>query len=389
MFKHERHRSRLFAAHALIDAQKSDESESGLVNIVMTVGPILAAIASIFAFAELKSEKKEEPGADAGGDAGEQSVTPIGVTSTSSPLVGDVSNTRVKTSRADASTRVAIKNAAAMKKVDYALLYAVAGAESSFRSDVGADTSSAVGLFQFTEGTWSDLCRQYHLPYTAADRKDPQKSAEVASLYINSITTTLQRVLGRKPTYGEVYMGYFLGPSGASSFLKALRQNPNAIGAEMFPKAAKANPNVFYEHGNRSKPLTLRQILAKQEGKIISYAQEAEPNQSGISNPQTVEVALHTPEQGSATGGSSIASSHVAQTSYRPGVDSKGPVAVQQAVPQVTASAEQAPDVTWEKPDRQSKPQQPPLVAGNGSDNSSLNKTIIRGRDNRIYVVNT
>jgi hypothetical protein len=276
-----------------------------------------------------------------------------------------------------------------MKNVDYVLLYAVAGAESSFRSDVGASTSSAVGLFQFTEGTWNELCRQYKLPYTPEDRKDPQKSAEVASLYIGSINTTLQRALGRKPTYGEVYMGYFLGPTGAANFLRALQKNPNAIGAEMFPKAAAANPGVFYDRGNRSQPLTLRQILAKQEGKIVSYAQDAEPNTPGNASPQYVEVALSTPSQRPSTASTVPSRGPTAQVSQSAGASSPGIRPVQQPVPGVaTAQSDPAPEVKTDQTQAVATPSQAPIVAS-GSGQSDSNKTIIRGRDKRLYVVNT
>lgn len=381
MFKKEKRRSHLLAAHLIEGEAHEEESSGDLMQIVMAVGPILAAIASIFAFTESKTKDKDKDGKD------DKQTTPEEGSSTPRPVTSDVSGEHVKTAKSDVATRAAIKNAASMKQVDYKLLYAVAGAESSFRSGVGASTSSAVGLFQFTESTWNELCQTYKLRYSPEDRKDPQKSAEVAGLYIKSIDATLQRALGRKPSYGEVYMGYFLGPAGASRFLKAMQQNPNAVGAEMFPKAANANPGVFYERGDRSKPLTLRQILSKQEGKIVSYAEDAEPNQAGTANPQGVEVALRTPEQQPSTVSSSAPGSNASQASTRIGNSGKTVVAVQQAIPQVSASSEQAPSVNREKPDKQQ--QQAPSVVATNDAPAPANTTIIRGRDRRMYVVNT
>lgn len=405
MFKVEEKRSHKLGLSLAQSTQKKEESGSDMFQIFMAVGSIIAAIGSLFElFKHDEPDGQEQPSvADKGkgwvkdqfGKKDEQAPGPAGVSTGPSPLShpDDVNSNRVRTAKSNDSTRSAIRNAAMLKKVDYALLYAVAGAESSFRSDAGASTSSAVGLFQFTESTWSYLCKQYKLPYTSQDRTDPQKSAEVAGLYINTINETLQRTLGRKPSYGEVYMGYFLGPAGASRFLKALKENPDAIGAEMFPKAAKANPNVFYDKGNKSSPLTLRQILAKQEGKIVSYANDANPAQDkpGTASPENIEVALSSPSQGSGTRSAGNTSSNASQAVNRSGGSSPGTtVARQSAVPNVSANYEErAPDVKASKQGQGTQVAQantPPLTTGGGQKPST---TLIRGRDNRIYEVNT
>lgn len=401
MFDVEEKRSHKIASSLVHTSKQKEGSGVDMFQILMAVGPIIAALGTIFdLFKSDDDDKKDDKGDGKGwvkdqfGKQKEAEPQTSGVSTGPSPLThpDDIKSNRVRTAKADNSTRSAIQNAALLKKVDYALLYAVAGAESSFRSDAGADTSSAVGLFQFTESTWSYLCKQYKLPYGPEDRKDPQKSAEVASLYINTINDTLQRVLGRKPSYGEVYMGYFLGPAGASRFLTALKENPNAIGAEMFPKAAKANPNVFYEKGNKSSPLTLRQILAKQEGKIVSYANDANPAQDkpGTSSPENIEVALASPSQGSPAHSAGSASSNAPQASNRPRENRQGSTVAQQAaVPTVSANYEErAPDVNAKQGSsaQVAQAQMPPTTGGGGQ---KPNTTLIRGRDNRIYEVNT
>lgn len=203
---------------------------------------------------------------------------------------------RVKTAKASTHQLSAIAKASQSTGTDEALLYAVAGSESSFRNTVGAKTSSAQGLYQFTESTWIYLVKELRLDYTLEDRNDPQKSATVAGMYLNRIVKTLTKTLGRKPSYGETYLGYFMGPSGGSRFLRELMKDPKQYGASLFPQAAKANPNLFYDGGNVGSPLTLGQTLARLEGKVLSYADEFAPRTAVAqrSNPQSVQVEVPT-----------------------------------------------------------------------------------------------
>lgn len=170
-----------------------------------------------------------------------------------------------------------LRNTAKSEGVDYRTLYALAGSESSFSAGANASSSSAVGLFQFTAPTWTYLTQKVYpdLGYTSSDRTDPSKSAIVASRYIKSIQASLRKKLGRDPSLGETYLGYFMGPTGAHNFLDALAKNPNAKGADVFASAAKANPNLFFNKGKASEPLTLQQTMDRLEGKVTAYAEQA------------------------------------------------------------------------------------------------------------------
>ena len=161
-----------------------------------------------------------------------------------------------------------------MQPKDYAMLYAIAGAESAFKTGAQAGTSSAQGLFQFTTDTWKYLTTKMYpeLKYKPNDRLDPVKSANVAAKYVSSIQDNLGKYLGTAPTLGQVYLGYFMGPTGARKFLGALAKNPNQIGAKLFPRQAKANKNLFYD---KDKPLTLQQTLDKLSGRVSVYSAQA------------------------------------------------------------------------------------------------------------------
>jgi hypothetical protein len=179
--------------------------------------------------------------------------------------------------RPTAEINEVLKNTAKTEGVDYRTLYALAGSESSFRAGANASSSSAVGLFQFTSPTWNYLTQKVYpeLGYKADDRLDPQKSAILGARYIKSIQASLNKKLGRAPSLGETYLGYFMGPTGAHKFLDALKSNPNAKGADVFSKAADANPNLFYHKGDRNKPLTLQETMDRLEGKVTAYAEQA------------------------------------------------------------------------------------------------------------------
>lgn len=193
-----------------------------------------------------------------------------------------------------------LKNTAKTEGVDYRTLYALAGSESSFRAGANAKKSSAVGLFQFTGPTWDYLTTKVYpeLGYTSSDRTDPQKSAILGARYIKSIRTSLTKKLGREPTLGETYLGYFMGPTGARNFLDALKANPNQKGADVFESAAAANPNLFYNKGNKSQPLTLQETMDRLEGKVVAYAEQA--GQVQVAKAET-EVA--PPIKGGGSGG--------------------------------------------------------------------------------------
>ncbi len=171
-------------------------------------------------------------------------------------------------------TVVSALKGAESKNVGFRTLYAVAGAESSFREKVSASTSSAQGLFQFTLPTWKYLTGTVFpkLGYEDKDRLDSNKSAKLASLYLGMIQSSLLKGLGRLPSLGETYIGYFLGPTGALKLVKAAEQDPTKLAADLFPSAAKANPNVFYDKGNLSKPYTLSEVVGVQTQKVEKFA---------------------------------------------------------------------------------------------------------------------
>ncbi len=151
--------------------------------------------------------------------------------------------------------------------------------ESSFDPVAAAGTSSAKGLYQFTEATWLDLfarhgpnhgqgelARHIELPTNGRPtvenlrlkrrilnlRFDPKLSTFMAAHYAREQRVFLTRRLGREPNYAELYIAHFLGASGAAKLFIAKEKTPKASAVALFPAAARANRRFFYDTRNGS-----------------------------------------------------------------------------------------------------------------------------------------
>ena len=168
--------------------------------------------------------------------------------------------------------------------VDFSYLLQTAERESSLDPTAKASTSSATGLFQFTDSTWLQVMKsegprlgyqQYANAITQdadgdyvirdpglrakvlALRENPAIAADMAAAFTKSNGDYLKARFGRMPSPGELYIAHFLGPQGAEKMFEAGLQNPDQVAARLFPKEAAANPNIFYDHG---QPRTIREV---------------------------------------------------------------------------------------------------------------------------------
>ena len=168
----------------------------------------------------------------------------------------------------------AIRQAARMTGADFKYLLATAQVESNLNPNAQAATSSARGLFQFTEQTWlttlkeqggplgygpyaNAISRQPSGDYAVADpsmtravmnlRSDPNANALMAGAFTKLNADKLADRLGRGPTEGELYVAHFLGPTGASRLIGLADSRPMTPAAAIFPSAARANPTIFYD----------------------------------------------------------------------------------------------------------------------------------------------
>lgn len=136
--------------------------------------------------------------------------------------------------------------------------------ESSGGKNLKSKTSSASGAHQFTEDTWKDYTKKMGVDYSLEDRFDYKKSREVTKYFSNENKKRLSGVLGRTPTFTELYMAHKLGPTGSNKFFKA--KPTTTIDQIVSGSALKANKNVFYNE--KGKPRTAAEVFGIFEEKF-------------------------------------------------------------------------------------------------------------------------
>ena len=152
---------------------------------------------------------------------------------------------------------------ATMVGVDPQLLATMCAVESDFRISAKAGTSSAGGLFQFIDDTWTYMLGRYGKKYGIAPntpKNDPRANALLGAEYIRENYDYLSKSIGRKPNANDIYMAHFLGPGGARQVLTG---QPDAIAARLNPSAAQSNKSIFYHNDGNGAPRTVRELMAE------------------------------------------------------------------------------------------------------------------------------
>jgi hypothetical protein len=190
--------------------------------------------------------------------------------------------------------RTAIARAAQKTVVDFQYLLAQAKLESSLDPLARAGTSSATGLYQFTNDTWLRTLDRHGSAHgldwaeaaihggrvrdpqwraqVMALRLDPNASALMAAELAKDNRAELTGVLGREPDSAELYVAHFLGVSGASRFLTALANDPGQSAVALLPRAAAANRTIFYEAGGA--PRSVGGVMELIRGKLAAAMEE-------------------------------------------------------------------------------------------------------------------
>ncbi|HYM32258.1 MAG TPA: hypothetical protein VEU47_13215 [Candidatus Cybelea sp.] len=210
--------------------------------------------------------------------------------------------------------------------VDFAYLMAQAAQESGLRADAQAAGSSAKGLYQFIDGTWLQMMRDYGakygqgelaakiqtgtsgMPYVADPatrqqildlRADPKLSAALGAEFARENKQRLEETLGRTATATDLYMAHFLGAGGATQFLAAIDENGDARAANLLPKAAAANPSVFFDASGRAR--SVRDIYRDFQARIESKASAFAGFETGGDTPATVAATTRAGTYNAAT----------------------------------------------------------------------------------------
>ena len=140
-------------------------------------------------------------------------------------------------------------------------------AESGGNPNAQAGSSSAGGLYQITDGTWSQIVNSPEgkaAGLTAGGKMDAAQNTKGAAILTAQNARVLQQN-GVDTSEANLRMAHFLGAQGAVNFVKAMQANPGAPAAAAFAKEAAANPSVFFTNGqNGGTARSLAEVYALQ-----------------------------------------------------------------------------------------------------------------------------
>lgn len=169
--------------------------------------------------------------------------------------------------------------------MDPAYMVRLANRESHFDPGAQSPSSSAAGLFQFTDNTWLCSLREFGpgLGISGSDliattprgvcdvfpaaersrllalRTDPILSTRIAAAFSLRNYGVLVSQFGRRPTGTELYVLHFLGEDAGLRFLAAYSETPTELASTFSLDGARANANIFYARGRRAK--TVREVF--------------------------------------------------------------------------------------------------------------------------------
>ena len=200
------------------------------------------------------------------------------------------------------SIEQAVRKAADLTGVDFGFLMRTAKRESGFDNTAHAPTSSAAGLFQFTEQTWLATLKRHGSAHGYARyaeliqegpdgrfvvtsregrqavmdlRYDPHASAVMAGELASDHAAYLRGRTGRDPTGGELYAAHFLGPQGSAKLIETVERAPATPAAALFPDAASANRGVFFQGGHPLSASQLYANLSRTGGQDLNFSARA------------------------------------------------------------------------------------------------------------------
>jgi hypothetical protein len=211
-----------------------------------------------------------------------------------------------------------IEAAAKLVGVDSDLMIKVAAVESGFKANSAAGTSTAKGLFQFTNDTWAEVIKKYGAQYgytLDTSPNDAKANSIMAAHFIKNNMSSLSKSIGRDVNATEAYMTHFMGLGGATKFLNNLSKDPMQPGINyVSDDTAKANANIFF---NGNTPRSASEVYTLLQNKVnntaakfgltnssIDTAMSNKPN-LGITTSSNTPVAV--PVMAAAAGAKSMA----------------------------------------------------------------------------------
>ncbi|WP_339833029.1 hypothetical protein [uncultured Parvibaculum sp.] len=276
----------------------------------------------------------------------------------------------------------ALVHASERTGADFDYLLKTAMRESSLDHQAKSNTSSASGLFQFTEQSWLGTLKKYgaelglgqhaaaisqtpsgrYVVENAAERQeilalrfDAKASALMAGAYTQESAGVLENRLGRSTSEGELYIAHFLGAGGAAKLISAAEETPSARADMLFPAAAAANKSIFYDRSGqaRSAAEVYQNLVSKHENTDASQQQAtAVPPPLSRNRHKTVinrpdghfEGPSNRAQKGYATRGAAVLSPGLSPAAASGGASRYGaPLKLTPAVVEILASLDPIP----------------------------------------------
>lgn len=169
-----------------------------------------------------------------------------------------------------------IAEAARKVGVSPSMALAVARQESNFDPKAKAGTSSALGLFQFTEDTWGTMVERYGKkhPIIRPENRDNAAASALAGALLMKEHMAILKNKGIAVTPDKLYTMHFLGAGRANKLFDA---DENTIAKDLFPsEVSDANYDVFYKSANN--PRTVGELRQWLSDKINPYADKYAAN---------------------------------------------------------------------------------------------------------------
>ncbi|MCK1531157.1 hypothetical protein IVB15_26480 [Bradyrhizobium sp. 182] len=154
----------------------------------------------------------------------------------------------------------------------------VGGQESGFHN-IGSDTSSASGPFQFIKGTWEGLSKR-NSDLSLTNRFDPEQQARAIPRFTKENLDIMEGALGRRVSGGEAYLAHFLGTGDAPRVVKASDDTP--IQNVVQPQSYAANPAVFGKYKTVGQ---LRAWADRVSGGVSPYGDNYTQSPQGAATP--------------------------------------------------------------------------------------------------------
>ncbi|MEG2265685.1 MAG: transglycosylase SLT domain-containing protein [Acinetobacter sp.] len=156
------------------------------------------------------------------------------------------------------SNAKSIARRATQEGVDPSVALTISQMESNFNHTAqppvgknGKRASTAHGLFQVLDRTWSNL--------GGKDRNNIDEQIRIGLKHIKQANSYIKQNLGREPVAHEQYLGHLLGPSGAVHVLKA---DPNAKLIDIVRQYDKRNADAIVNNNGMSG-MTVGQAIDK------------------------------------------------------------------------------------------------------------------------------